>query len=129
MSEDTTDRLNDGGSFEARVLRALAAINGRLDSMDNRLTTMDVRLTTMDSRLTTTEVRLTALEEKVGGVESRLGSLGEKVDARLRETRPIWESVLTRLVVIDEKFDVHAHDMPEMRADINMVEKRVPPAA
>ena len=101
MSEDTTERLNnDGGSFETRVLTALAAINSRLDSMDSRLT---------------------ALERKVDALE-------EKVDARLRETRPIWEAVLERLKVMDAKFDVFAHDMLEMRAEIVLLKKHLPAA-
>ncbi len=101
MSEETAERLNGGDSFESRVLTALAAINSRLDSMDSRLT---------------------ALERKVDALE-------EKVDALLREARPIWESVLERLKVMDAKFDVFAREMLEMKADIVMLQKRVPPAA
>ena len=33
----------------------------------------------------------------------RLTALEDKVDARLRETRPIWEAVLTRLTGVEER--------------------------
>jgi predicted nuclease with TOPRIM domain len=122
MSEETTERLNGGDSFETRVLTALAAINGRLDSMDSRLTAIDARLTVLEEKVSSIDARLTVVEQKVDALE-------EKVDARLREARPIWEAVLERLNMIDAKFDAFAHDMYEMRAEINLIKKRVPPAA
>ena len=33
----------------------------------------------------------------------RLNALEDKVDSRLRETRPIWEAVLTRLTSVEER--------------------------
>lgn len=40
-------------------------------------------------------------DDKLNLILSRLTSLEEKVDARLKETRPIWESVNTRLDAIE----------------------------
>jgi len=69
MSENTTQETPDARSFEERVF-------ARFDMLDARLDNLDARLDNLDGRLTTLE---------------------EKVDARLRETRPIWEAVLSRL--------------------------------
>jgi BMFP domain-containing protein YqiC len=55
MSEETTQNVLDGRSFEERVF-------ARFDALDARLTTLE-----------------------------------ERVDARLHETRPIWETVLSKL--------------------------------
>jgi predicted nuclease with TOPRIM domain len=55
MSEETTQNMPDGRSFEERVF-------ARFDALDARLTTLE-----------------------------------ERVDARLHETRPIREAVLSRL--------------------------------
>ena len=63
MSEENTERFEDGTPFEIRVLRELAALN-------NRLTTLD-----------------------------------ERVDARLHETRLIWEAVLSRLDGIEARLE------------------------
>ena len=115
MSEETTERLDSGDSFEARVLRELAAIKGGLSAVASRLTKLEDKVGELDSRITALERRVEALEEKV--------------DMRLRETRPIWETVLELLRVMDGKFDVHAHDMLQMRGEINVIKKHLPPAA
>ena len=48
-----------------------------------------------------------SFEERVfarfDALDGRLTTLEEKVDTRLRETRPIWEAVLTRLTSIEER--------------------------
>ena len=43
------------------------------------------------------------LGARFASVEERLTSLEDKVDARLRETRPIWEGVLARLTAIESE--------------------------
>lgn len=73
MSEDTTRDLHNKGSFEERVLAELAAIRQETSQQN---------------------VRLSSLEE-------RMISLEDKVDARLRETRPVWEGVQQRLTLIE----------------------------
>ncbi|HEY9284678.1 MAG TPA: hypothetical protein VIP46_14575 [Pyrinomonadaceae bacterium] len=108
MSEEPTENLSGRNTFEERVLAELANISGRLSSLETRMSSM--------------EGRMSALEAKVD-------TLGEKVDARLRETRPIREAVLSRVEMIDGKLDILNHDMLEMRAEVNMLKRRQPPAA
>jgi chromosome segregation ATPase len=67
MSEDLTQNLPNND---------LKLILARLNSIDTRLDSMDKRLDSIDTRLTTLE---------------------DKVERRLLETRPIWESVLEQL--------------------------------
>ncbi|HVF87379.1 MAG TPA: hypothetical protein VM866_07305 [Pyrinomonadaceae bacterium] len=59
----------------------------------------------------------------------RLATLEEKVDARLRETRPIWQAVLSRLEVMNSKLDVLGRDLLETRAETELLKKYLPPAA
>ncbi len=84
MSEDRTRDIQNGRSFEERVLAELSAMrtdfNNRFDILDHRLISVENSLTSLD-----------------GG----LNSLEDKVDARLRETRPIWEGVQQRLTEIE----------------------------
>ncbi|HEX8721772.1 MAG TPA: hypothetical protein VF736_14150 [Pyrinomonadaceae bacterium] len=68
-------------------------------------------------------------------MDTRLASLEEKVDARLHDTRPMWEAVLARLDKIearlekmDAKFDVVGSALLDLRADVDLLKKR-PPAA
>ena len=65
MSDNPTRESPDSRSFEERVF-------ARFDSLDGRMERLGTRLDALDGRLTTLE---------------------EKVDSRLRETRPIWEAV------------------------------------
>ncbi len=93
MSQDLTQNLPN--SFEERVLAEFAALN-------NRLTSLDDRMTSLEGRMTSIEARMTSLEDRVLSIDTRLISLEDKVDARLHETRPIWEGVLQRLTEIEK---------------------------
>jgi|SRR5215216_6741503 len=52
-----------------------------------------------------TEDKLDSLITLVRGMDSRLRSLEEKVDARLHDTRPIWESVQAQLKEMSMRLD------------------------
>ncbi len=56
----------------------------------------------MDSRLEATDSRFDAMDSRLGGVEERLGSLEATVENRLKETRPIWETVQAQLADLKE---------------------------
>ncbi|HYN84424.1 MAG TPA: hypothetical protein VER32_04180 [Pyrinomonadaceae bacterium] len=115
MSEQTTQSLNGGDSFETRVLAEFVNLNNRMTSFEARL----------------------------GSIDARLTALGEKVETRLHDTRPIWEAVLerlekvetrlekvgTKLDHVDTKLDVLGLDLLDTRADVENLKKRVPPAA
>ena len=129
MSEEVTGRLDDSGSFESRVLEQLGALREGINSLGGRLSNVEERLSKVEGRLSGVEARLSELDARVSGVETRLSAVEEKVDARLRETRPIWEAVLSRLEIMDSKLEVVANDLLEMRAETNLLKKRLPPAA
>ena len=65
---------------------------------------------------------------ELANLNNRLTSLEEKVDARLHDTRPIWEAVLSRLDSIEAKLGVLAGEWLDLRADVDMLKRR-PPAA
>lgn len=71
---------------------------------------------------------LSNINQRLGGLETRLTTLEEKVDARLYDTRPIWEAVLGRLDRIEAKLDVFGRDLIETRTDVRALEKRLPAA-
>src|SRR4028119_2174288 len=106
MSEDLTQNLPN--TFQERVLAEFAAmrqefagLNSRMTSLEGRMTSLEDRMTSLEGRLISVENRLVSLEDRVLSIDTRLTSLEDKVDARLRETRPIWEGVLQRLTEID----------------------------
>ena len=99
MSEDLTQKIP--GSFEERALEEFAGLNARFSFFEARLNAFDEHLT--------------SLEEKVG--------------ARLRETRPIWEGVQQRLTEIEKSLDklsrhfkVFVNDAFDLRARVGKLE-------
>jgi chromosome segregation ATPase len=122
MNEDPTKKFSDGESFEARVLSGLAAIQSEQAEIRaeirNEIAALGSKVSSLDERLTSVEVTLSSLEV-------RLSSLEEKVDARLRETRPIWESVLDNIKRLDLKFDEVLSDLFEVRSDVKRHERLI----
>jgi uncharacterized coiled-coil protein SlyX len=75
MNDDATRNLPN--SFEERVLAEFAAMRREFAEQREMIQRLDARLT----------------------------SLEDKVDARLRETRPIWEGVQQQLTEIEKWLD------------------------
>jgi predicted nuclease with TOPRIM domain len=133
MSEDLTQNLPN--TFQNRVLAEFAAmrqefagLNSRMTSLEDRMTSIEGRMTSLEDRLTSVEGRLTAVENRLVSVEdrvlsidTRLNLLEDKVDARLRETRPIWEGVLERLKNIESELSNLNRQFRSLLADIFQV--------
>lgn len=72
------------------------------------------------------------LNENFRSLRGLIQSLDEKVDARLRDTRPIWESVQAQLTEIrndlhrlDRKFDLLHEDVTNVRIKQRDLEDRI----
>jgi predicted nuclease with TOPRIM domain len=130
MSEDLTRNLPN--TFEERVLAEFAALNtrmtsfeGRMTSLEDRMTLIEGRLTSVENRLTSIENHLVSLDDRVLSIDTRLTSLEDKVDTRLKETRPIWEGVLERLTNIESELSNLNRQFRSLLADIFQVRVRV----
>ena len=123
MSEDLTQNLPN--TFQERVLAEFAALNSRMTSLEGRMTSLEDRLTSVEARLASVENRLVSVEDRVLSIDTRLTSLEEKVDERLRETRPIWEGVLGRLTNIESELSNLNRQFRSLLADIFQVRVRV----
>ena len=119
MSEDPTQNLPDGRSLEERIFARFDAMDARLDKMDAHLNKIDERLTTLEDR----------------------------VDRRLKETRPIWERALAEIAEmhnemregfekirsemnnglrrVDRQIDVLNRNILEVRADLRYMDERI----
>jgi predicted nucleic acid-binding Zn-ribbon protein len=124
MSEDLTRDMPER-SFQERVLAEFAAMRGEMTAVRADIAALDRRLTAVEDRLAGVEGRLTNVESRLTGVENRMTTLGEKVDRRLEETRPIWEAVQEQLRKLDTKFDIVIKELYEVRADHVLLAKRV----
>jgi predicted nuclease with TOPRIM domain len=109
MSEDLTQNLPD--SFERRVLAEFAAMRTDFAAVKRELSEQHEMLTQVHTRALSLDARLSSLEDKV--------------DARLRETRPIWEGVQLRLTNIESELSNLNRQFRSLLADIFQVRVRV----
>ena len=105
MSEEITRDMN-ARSFEERIFAEFASMRADFNARFDKL---EVRMTTMETRLT---------------------SLEDKVDARLRETRPIWEAmqadlseIKNTLIRIKAQLSEIVNDLLETRGRVAVLEK------
>ena len=103
MSEDLTQNL-PSRPFEERVLAELSAIRGTLSQLDSRMTSLEDRITSLEGRMT---------------------SLEEKVDARLHDTRPMWEAVQERLTGVEKELGSANRHFRSFAAEFVFVRNRV----
>ncbi len=73
------------------------------DDPTKRLSNSDKKLDQILSIVQDLQPQLDAVNARLDHFGERQKELEAKVDARLHETRPIWEQVLSRLTGIDER--------------------------
>jgi predicted nucleic acid-binding Zn-ribbon protein len=66
-----------------------------------------------------------AMAKNLGALDHRLTSLEERVDARLKETRPIWEAVQEQLQRLGEKFDGVLLEFYDLRHEMKIHGRRI----
>ncbi|HLF82793.1 MAG TPA: hypothetical protein VI837_01310 [Blastocatellia bacterium] len=98
MSEDTTQQL----------------LVARLDRLISVVEETNARLQNVEARLQNVEARLQNVEERQDALKAQLENLDAKVENRLQDTHPIWESVQSRLADLDKKVDGIAELRTEM---------------
>ena len=110
MSEDLTQNL-PSLSFEERVLAELSAIRLEQSAQRQTLSQLDARLTSLEGRMTSLEGRMTSLEEIV--------------DARLHDTRPVWESVQERLAGVEKEMSGLNRHLKIFAGELSVLRNRV----
>lgn len=105
-------------AFQMRVLDEFAAVRAEQAAMRSDITEM---------RNDIVEIRTqqAAMAKNIGALDHRPTSLEERVDARLQETRPIWEAVQEQLQRLNDKFDILLHEFYEVRAEIKNHGRRI----
>ena len=69
--------------------------------------------------------RFDKLDAQLNGLDIRLTTLEEKVDVRLRETRPIWEGVLSEMKSLNRQVRVLHEDVLRVRVDQEDLRERI----
>ena len=118
MNEDPTKELPQRRSFEEQVLAEFAALRSEVAAFGSEVAAL---------RSDVAEIRTqqSAMAKNIAGIDKRLTSLEDIVDARLKETRPIWEAVQAQIEKLDQKFDIVIRDLYDVRGDLALHAKRI----
>ena len=99
MSNDTTQNLPNGPSFEERVFARFDALDARLAKIEERQERMEARLDDIDQRL-------------------------QVVEKKAYDTKPIWERALAEILelredvhTLDRKFNIINSELMTLKAD------------
>ncbi len=107
MSEDLTQNL-PSRPFEERVLAELFAMRQESASQFDSL-----------------RQELAAQRETLSQLDARLTALEEIVDARLHDTRPVWEAVQQRLTGVEKEMNSLNRHFKSFAAEFVFVRNRV----
>ena len=138
MNEDPTKELPKQ-SFEERVLAELAAIlaeqaatrvgvdavSAEVDAIRTEVDAIRSEQQAVRAQVDAIQVQQGAMARNIIGLDERLTSLEEIVDARLKETRPIWEAVQAQIEKLDEKFDLMIRDLYDLRGKVARHAKQI----
>ena len=135
MSEEFTQELPNGRTFEERVFARFDAMDARFDAVDRRFEAVDKRFEAVDRRFDAVDRRFDAVDARLDGIDIRLEGLDGRVqalEAKALDTKPIWERALAQILEVqngvadlNRKFDVLTMDVMQVRADQRRVEKRM----
>jgi len=110
---------------QAAVRNELSAIRAEQSSMRSEITEMRNDITGIRSEIVEIRTQQAVMAKNIGALDHRLTSLEEHVDARLKETRPIWEAVQEQLQRLNDKFDILLHEFYDVRAEIKNHGRRI----
>ena len=124
MNEEPTKDLATR-AFQKRVLDEFAAVRAEILTIRTEQTAMRSDLAEMRSGVVEIRTQQAAMAKNLGSLDHRLTSLEERVDARRKETRPIWEAVQEQLKRLVEKFEAVLRDFYELRGEMKIHGRRI----
>jgi predicted nucleic acid-binding Zn-ribbon protein len=112
-------------AFQKRVLDEFAAMRGEISAIRTEQSAMRNDITEIRNDIVEIRTQQAAMARNIGSLDHRLTTLEERVDARLKETRPIWEAVQEQLQRVVEKFDAVLLDFHELRSELKIHGRRI----
>jgi chromosome segregation ATPase len=136
MSNDDPTKNLDNHALLLQLIAMFRAFDERLQGFDERLQGFDERLRSFDERLQGFDERLRALEARSQEHDSKIESLEKMVEARLYDTRPIWEAVQLQITELraemakgfrrsDRKMELFQEQVVELYAYQRDMEERL----
>jgi len=95
MSTDDPTKNLDNHELLLQLIGMFRSFEERLEA---RLKSLEERLQRVEERLQRVEAQLQSFEERLREHDARIESLERTVEARIYDTRPLWEAVQLQIV-------------------------------
>jgi chromosome segregation ATPase len=105
LEKQVTERLDNLEKRFDNLESRFDNLESRFDNLESRFDNIESRFDNLESRFDNLESRFDNLENQQSALSASLESLETKVDQRLRETRPIWENVLSQITELKKEID------------------------
>jgi predicted nucleic acid-binding Zn-ribbon protein len=119
-------------AFQKRVLDEFAAVRAEQSAIRSEISEIRAGqsalhndITEMRNDIVQIRTQQVALAESTGALDYRFTALEERIDARLKETRLIWEAVQEQLQRLVERFDAALVDFYELRSEMKIHGRRI----
>jgi chromosome segregation ATPase len=101
VSEENTQNLTSGRSFEERVFARFDSVDSRFDSVDSRFDSVDSRFDSVDSAIRDLDGRVQTLE------------------VRSYDTKPLWEQALKEILETRRELAETRTEIVDIRRDFS----------
>src|ERR1043166_5156478 len=102
-------------AFQKRVLDEFVAVRAEQAAIRKDVITAIAEIRTQQA----------AMAKNIAALDQRLTTLEERVDERLKETRPIWEAVQEQVQRLVETFDIVLHELYDVRSENKIHGRRI----
>lgn len=135
MSNDMTQNLPTGPSFEERVFARFDALDARMARMEERQGRMEERQERTEERQERMDSRQERMEARQERMETRLDEIDQRLQVlenKAYDTKPIWERALGEILelredvhTLDRKFNIVHRDLLTLQAEQTRLEDRM----
>jgi len=118
-----SDLRNDVTELRSEVteLRSdVTQLRSEVTELRSEVTQLRSEVTQLRSDVTELRTQQAAMAKNIAALDHRLTTLEQRVDERLKETRPIWEAVQIQIQRLGEKLDGALLEFHELRAEIRL---------
>lgn len=117
-NSETNSNSNSNNGQNAEVISLLKTLLTQVNVLTSNVEDVKADVQGLKSWANVTDNRLANMENKIVDFATQLNNLDEKVENRLHDTRPIWESVLARLDRLETNVETVKADITTIKADV-----------
>lgn len=112
-------------AFQRAVVDQFATVHAEQSATRREIAELQTQQVGMANNMAALDQRVTVIEQHITSIDKRLMTFEQNVDARLKETGPVWEAVQSQLQRLIEKFDVVLRDIYDVRVEVTVHGRRI----